>query len=160
MPTILGELRRHFRDHAWALRVPRSLQEDVLAVRRAEDELAVQQGHEASTAEIAARVQLSEGAVAEAVFAARSARTVDSLDQPLGDDGCWLDRCGAVDPHLALAEVRPDVRAVLRQLPEREQQALLLRFYGDLTQCEIAQRLGDLPGPGVQDPRPRPVGDP
>ena len=142
VPTILGELRRHFRDHAWAMRVPRSLQEDVLAVRRAEDELAVQQGHEASAAEIAARVQLSEGAVAEAVFAARSARTVDSLDQPLGDDGCWLDRCGALDPHLALAEVRPDVRAIVRRLPEREQRALLLRFYGDLTQCEIAQRLG------------------
>lgn len=142
VPTILGELRRHFRDHAWAVRVPRSLQEHVLAVRRAADDLAVQLGREATPADIAARVSLSEGDVVGALSAAGSARSVDSLDHPLGDDGSWLDRCGDVDPGHELAEVRPDVRALLQTLPEREQQALLLRYYGELTQSEIARRLG------------------
>ena len=142
IPTILGELRKHFRDHAWALRVPRSLQETSLQVQRSSQQLRQSLGHEASATEVAAELGLVEEEVLEALRVDGEARSSHSLDHPMGEDESVGDLVGAVDPALDLVELRWAVRAALRQLPEREQQILLMRFYGERTQSEIAERLG------------------
>ncbi|HSO04405.1 MAG TPA: sigma-70 family RNA polymerase sigma factor [Candidatus Limnocylindrales bacterium] len=142
IPTVLGELRRHFRDHAWAVRVPRALQETTLQVQRATEDLRQTLGHNASPAELAEELGLVEDEVRLALRVDGEARSTHSLDHPLGGDETVADLIGEPDPRLDLVELRRDVRAVLRRLPEREQQVLLLRFYGECTQSEIAERLG------------------
>ena len=142
VPTILGELRRHFRDHAWAVRLPRSLQETVLAVRNAADGLAPSLGHAATPAELAEQIDVSEADVRTALRADSEARSIGSLDHAMGAHAAMAERIGSADPGHELAEVRGDLRAVLRTLPEREQQVLIMRFHGELTQSEIADRLG------------------
>ena len=142
IPTILGELRRHFRDHAWAVRVPRTLQETTLQVQRATEELRQTLGHDATLADLADELGIVEEEVILAQRADGEARSSHSLDRPIGDDATVADVVGDLDPRLDLVELRSDVRAVLRRLPEREQQILLLRFYGERTQSEIAERLG------------------
>ena len=142
IPTILGELRKHFRDHAWAVRVPRSLQENTLQVKRAAEELRQKLGHDATPADLAKELGLVEEEVRLALRAEGEARSSWSLDHPIGESTTVADVVGESDPRLDLIEMRRDVRAVLRRLPEREQQILLLRFYGECTQSEIAERLG------------------
>ncbi len=142
IPTILGELRRHFRDHAWAVRVPRTLQESTLQVQRATEELRQTLGHDATLADLADELGLVEEEVLLAQRTDGEARSSYSLDHPLGDDATVADVVGELDPRLDLVERVCDVRVVLRRLPEREQQILLLRFYGERTQSEIAERLG------------------
>jgi RNA polymerase sigma-B factor len=141
VPTILGELRRHFRDHAWAVRIPRSLQETVLQVRQAADDLAPVLGHTATPAELAECIDATEQDVLAALRADSEARHIGSMDHAPGSPMVG-ERIGSVDPGHDLAEAREDLRAVLRRLPEREQQVLLLRFHAELTQSEIAGRLG------------------
>ncbi len=142
IPTIVGELRRHFRDHAWAVRVPRTLQETALQVQRTSEELQQTLGHEVTSAELAAVLGLVEEEVRLAQRANGEARSSHSLDYPIGDSDCVADLVGEPDPELEFAELRNDVRGLLQRLPEREQQILLLRFYGERTQSEIAERLG------------------
>lgn len=142
IPTILGELRRHFRDHAWAVRVPRTLQETTLQVQRATEQLRQSLGHDASLADLADELGLVEEEVLLAQRADGEARSSYSLDHPIGDDATVADLVGELDQGLDLVELRSDVRGVLGRLPEREQKILLLRFYGERTQTEIAERLG------------------
>lgn len=142
IPTILGELRRHFRDHAWAVRVPRTLQDTTLQVQRATEELRHSLGHDATLADLADELGLVEEEILLAQRTDGEARSSHPLDHPIGDDATVADLVGALDPSLDLVELRRDVRAVLGRLPEREQQVLLLRFYGERTQSEIAERLG------------------
>jgi RNA polymerase sigma-B factor len=142
IPTILGELRRHFRDNAWAVRVPRTLQETTLNVHRANDELHRTLGREATLADLAQELGLAEEEIRLAVRTDGEARSSKSLDHPVGDRGTTADMVGAVDRELDFVELRGDVQGLLRQLPEREQQVLLMRFYGECTQSEIAERLG------------------
>jgi RNA polymerase sigma-B factor len=142
IPTILGELRRHFRDHAWAVRVPRTLQETTLHVQRATEELRQSLGHDATLADLADELGLVEEEILLAQRADGEARSSYSLDHPIGDDATVADLVGEFDPSLDLVELRSDVRGVLGRLPEREQKILLLRFYGERTQTEIAERLG------------------
>lgn len=142
IPTILGELRRHFRDHAWAVRVPRTLQDTTLQVQRATEELRQSLGHDASVADVADELGLVEEEVRLAMRADGEARASRSLDHPIGEDQTVADLVGELDPRLDLVELRSDVRSVLPRLPEREQQLLLMRFYGERTQSEIAERLG------------------
>ncbi len=142
IPTILGELRRHFRDHAWAVRVPRTLQETALQVQRTTEELRQTLGHEVTSAELAAELGLVEEEVLLAQRTDGEARSSHSLDYPIGDNDSVADIVGETDPELDFVELRSDVRAVLKRLPEREQQILLLRFYGERTQSEIAEQLG------------------
>jgi RNA polymerase sigma-B factor len=144
MPTILGELRRHFRDQAWAVRVPRGLQENTLAVQRASEELRQELGHDASTADLAQELGLVEEEIRAALQAQGEARTSRSLDHPTGDDESrtFGDLVGGPDPALELVEQSHDVRAALAKMPPRELEIVLMRFYGDHTQSEIAERLG------------------
>jgi len=142
VPTILGELRRHFRDHAWDVRVPRAMQESVLEVRRAADDLPQSLGREATPGDLAAALEIGQEDVRAALCAARQARGAGSLDQVVDERIPLAERLGAPDPGEDLVDVRSDVQAVLQRLPEREQQVLLLRFHAEMTQAQIADHMG------------------
>ena len=143
-PTIVGELKRHFRDKGWAVRVPRRVQELHLRVTGVVDDLQLELGRSPTVAEIAVRAGTSEDEVIEAVDAGSAYRST-SLDASRGDDEespGLLGQLGELDPELARAENRSGLNPLLRQLPDREQLMLYLRFYEGKTQSEIAQRLG------------------
>jgi RNA polymerase sigma-B factor len=145
VPSILGELKRHFRDHGWAARVPRPMQERVLRVNAAVETLSSELGRAPKPREVAAATGESLEDVLEAMEAA-TAHSAVSLDAPLGSDGdenaTYADSVGQIDQRLELVEDRTVVDATMRALPEREQQVLFLRFNEDLTQAEIAERIG------------------
>jgi len=146
VPTIAGELRRHFRNTRWALHVPRGLQEDFLLVQRATDSLTARLGRSPTSVELAARVGLSEDAVIEAIVV-RDGYDALSLDGPAqaSDDGEpleLLDAIGRDEPRYDLVEYRQAIAGTIRALPARERAILGLRFDDDLTQAEIAGRLG------------------
>jgi RNA polymerase sigma-B factor len=139
-PTILGELKRHFRDHTWAVRVPRRSQELHLEVREAASRLAQELGHAPTAREIADDLERTTDEVLEGLEAAGVYRSAP-LSAPTGDDGPGLeDRLAAEDPGRAEEQVL--VRQLVDSLPEREQEIVRLRFFEDLTQNEIADRLG------------------
>ena len=146
VPSILGELKRHFRDHGWAARVPRPLQERVLKVNAASERLASRLGRAPKPREVAADTGLSVEEVLEALEAGTAFDSM-SLDAPLSrgqDDGAatYADSVGAVDRRLEMVEYRSVVAATIRALPEREREVLVLRFAEDMTQSEIAARVG------------------
>ena len=142
-PTITGEIKRHFRDRTWAIRVPRSLQELTLEIERCRGELGHELGHSPTIAEIAEHLDVSEEAVLEGLEAAGLYRT-DSLDAtvPGDDDRSVGDRVAAtVDGHME-ADDRVLVRELLAHLPIRERRIVYLRFFEGLAQAEIADRMG------------------
>lgn len=144
LPCVSGEIKRYFRDKRWQVHVKRSLQELRLAARGATAELTQALGHAPSDAELAHRLSISEDEVRE-VKRAEMAFQSSSLDAPLADDdgrASLADLIGSEDPHL---EQVLDMEAVWTHwsgLPDREQQLLLLRFYGNMTQAEIGKQLG------------------
>jgi RNA polymerase sigma-B factor len=143
LPTMAGELRRHFRDRGWNVRPPRELQEHALAVERVTRDLIVDAGRAPTVSEIAERAGLDEEAVLEAREALAS-RSAVSFSLPVaGDDGHELgDSLGAWDPGFDGAEDRALVDGLLRQLSRREREIVRLRFDQDLTQFEIGERVG------------------
>jgi RNA polymerase sigma-B factor len=145
VPTVLGELRRYFRDRTWAVRPPRSLQERSLLVSAAVAKLTALHGRSPVPAVVAEHLGLTEEEVVEALVASR-AYTTDSLDAPAGsedDEGSTLgQRIGQADPDLRLAEQRTLLRGLMAKLTEREVEILRLRFEEDLTQAEIGRRVG------------------
>ena len=143
-PTIVGELKRHFRDKGWAVRVPRRVQELHLRVTRVIDDLATEFGRSPTVQEIAQRAGTTEDEVVEAIDAGSAYRSA-SLDAGRGDDDespGLLGQLGETDPELARAERRAALGPLISGLPEREQVMLYLRFYEGMTQSEIAKRLG------------------
>ncbi|HYX77828.1 MAG TPA: SigB/SigF/SigG family RNA polymerase sigma factor [Solirubrobacterales bacterium] len=142
-PTILGELRRHFRDHVWEIRVPRGLQERIAAVREAVAELSDEMGRSPSVAQIAQRLKFSEEAVWEALQAEDSRRTL-SLDTPRShDDGesvPMVETLGSTERGYNAVEAQ--LAAEDADLDRREREVLRLRFEEDLTQYEIGRLLG------------------
>jgi RNA polymerase sigma-B factor len=140
--TVLGELKKHFRDHAWTVRVPRPVQELYLAVRPAVEDLTQSLGRAPTAGEIAARVGATVEDVVEALDAV-NALHVDSLDRPRpGDeDGHPFDR-GAVDPGFFRVEERSWLVPALAALPPRERHILELRFVEGLPQSAIAAKVG------------------
>lgn len=144
VPTMLGELRRYFRDNAWAIHVPRSLQETALRVRHAGDRLRQTLGHEVDASEIAHDLGLGVDAVLEARNASGVAFACRSLDAALLDDGesRLSEILGSDDASLEQIEARESLRLAFGRLPAREREILVLRFFGELTQAEIADQLG------------------
>jgi RNA polymerase sigma-B factor len=145
-PTILGELRRHFRDRGWGVHVTRSIQENVLAVNDAIERLYGELGRTPNPREVAASTGLAIEDVIEAMSAS-SAYTPAALDAPLsgaepGDDGSLGDSLGTIDHGYELVELRQSIGPAFRDLPVRDQRIVHLRFVEDLTQSEIAARLG------------------
>ena len=145
-PTILGELRRHFRDRVWTLRVPRGLQESIRSVDGAIADLSHELERSPTVAEIAAQLELSEADVLEALEAS-GARRIVSLDRPTtgsepGDEAPMAERIGGEDPGFELVEDRAALDAGAQVLDETEREVLRLRFAEDLTQSKIAERVG------------------
>jgi RNA polymerase sigma-B factor len=143
-PTIVGELKRHFRDKGWAVRVPRRVQELHLRVTGVIDDLQLELGRSPTVAEIAVRSGTSEDEVIEAMDAGSAYRSA-SLDAGRSADEetpGLLGQLGEVDPELVRAERRAALGPLISELPEREQVMLYLRFYEGKTQSEIAKRLG------------------
>jgi RNA polymerase sigma-B factor len=140
-PTILGEIRRYFRDCSYGLHVYRSLGERVLEVRRVSAELVQQLGRNPSVAEIATRMDWSEEVVKEALMCS-SASQPDSLHQPIGEDTTLGDMLGGVDPGIGAVELHESLAAALSVLTPREREILRLRYFGDMTQVQIAGQIG------------------
>ncbi|MER6914369.1 SigB/SigF/SigG family RNA polymerase sigma factor [Streptomyces sp. NPDC000594] len=145
VPTITGEVKRHFRDHTWTLHVPRRVQDQRNRVRAAQQELAQSVSGRAPTeAEIAERAGLTPDETREGLAAIGSYRAL-SLDAEVtgGDDGCTLGGAfGGPDPALDAVIDREAVKPRLRALPERERRILYMRFFRDMTQSRIAEDLG------------------
>lgn len=146
IPTISGEIKRFFRDTSWPVRVPRSLQELFLRVARRSAALEQELGRPPTGAELAADLHLDAADVAVALDVGRAHRS-DSLDalredRADGSGGTLIDRLGERDRNLTLVEFRESVRPLLGELLPRERTVLMLRFWGDCTQSEIAERIG------------------
>ena len=142
--TIVGELKRHFRDKGWAVRAPRRMQELYLRLGKVVSTLSQELGRSPTIPELATEAQVSEEEVLEALEAGQAYR-FSSLDAPSpGDeDGDSLGaHLGQVDPLMADAEHRMALTPLIARLPNREQTILHLRFFEGLTQSEIAARLG------------------
>jgi len=144
-PTILGELKRHFRDKGWALHVPRDLQERTLAVSRASERLSKELGRSPKVREVAAELSCTVEAVLEAQEAAASYEAA-SLDAPAArdddDSASLVDMLGSTDHSYDLVEDRDAIASTWLALPDVERQVLELRFRHDLTQREIGERIG------------------
>jgi RNA polymerase sigma-70 factor (sigma-B/F/G subfamily) len=143
-PCVSGEIKRHFRDKRWQVRVPRPAQELRLELRRAGDELAQQLARSPSDAELAHHLGISASEVAEARLAGQ-AFSASSLDAPAASDqdGASLgDRLVTDDPDLEHTLDMQALRTHWDELPRQDQQLLLMRFYGNMTQTQIAERLG------------------
>jgi RNA polymerase sigma-B factor len=141
VPTILGEIKRHFRDRAWSVRVSRGLQELSARVAREVDRLSTKLGRSPTVDDLAEATGSTPEQVLEALQGAQAYSTVP-LDEPLGEEGEPVARIGGEDPAYLAAERRIELRRGLNLLTERERQILLLRFFAGLTQREIAERVG------------------
>jgi len=146
-PTILGELKRYFRDTGWSLHVPRGAKEAALEVRNAADELVDATGRSPTVTEIAIHLGRRTEDVVAALEAA-NAHFADSLDAPLSgsdDDSLditLLDHAGAADDGYGLSEMRASLPSAISRLPYHERRALELRMREAMTQTEIATQLG------------------
>lgn len=142
-PTVLGEVKRYFRDRTWVVRVPRGLKDLHIRVSPAVSELHQLFGRSPTITEIANHLGSSEDDVLEAMEAGAAYRP-DSTDAPgqQGDGPGLGDRFSVPDKELGLVDERVTVRALMAQLPERERSIVYMRYFEDLTQSEIAERIG------------------
>jgi RNA polymerase sigma-B factor len=145
VPTIVGEVKRYFRDKGWAVRVPRELQERALLVEKAGEQLERERGRVATVEQIAQRIGVTAEQALEARLASRAHHGV-SLDRPAGDGDDEAhtlgDGLGFTDPGFGRAESSMTFERLLSALDERQRTILRLRFREDLTQREIAERVG------------------
>jgi RNA polymerase sigma-B factor len=140
--TIVGEIKRHFRDKGWAVRVPRRLQEVGLRMNAVLPELSQELGRAPTVEELAARSDATPEEILEAMEASQAYST-SSLDAPAGEEGAApIDVLGSEDDSLALLEEWASVAPAVRRLPKRERTVLYLRFFRGLTQSEIAREVG------------------
>lgn len=145
VPTILGEMRRHFRDAGWSVHVPRGSQERALKVRDAQERLANERGRAPTVNDLAEYLELSTEEVIDALQAIQAYESL-SLDAPrpgASDEvTSYGDSMGEEDVRYELVELDATISAVLGRIPARERQILSMRFVEDLTQTEIAERVG------------------
>jgi RNA polymerase sigma-B factor len=143
VPTMIGEIKRHFRDTAWALHVPRALKERILLVERCERELSSRLGRAPTVEDLGEAAGLSSEAVLDALEA-RSAHDTESIDAAMDDEetGVRSDALGADDVRLELVDVRSALSSAMDQLGDRDRRIIELRFVGGLTQTQIAEQVG------------------
>jgi RNA polymerase sigma-B factor len=142
VPTITGEIRRHFRDRTWSMRVPRRLKDLQGAINGAVGPLSQELGRAPRPSEIAARLDIPPEDVVEGLDAQQAYRS-SSLDELVaGGDSALAETLGSVDAEMDKVEYRETLAPLLDELPERERTILLLRFFGNLTQTQIADRVG------------------
>ena len=143
IPTILGEIKRHFRDRTWSIRVPRRLQELRAAITAANNTLSHTLGRSPTVADIAGHLGITEESVLEGLEGAM-AYSATSLSTPVGAEGDRElgDTLGGYDHELELVDMRMALGPALASLDDRDQKIVALRFYGNLTQAQIAEQLG------------------
>jgi RNA polymerase sigma-B factor len=144
-PTIVGEIKRHFRDKGWAVRVPRRLQELRLSLASATSELSQKQGRAPTVSELAAHLKISDEEVLEGLESANAYSTLslDAGDSGSGDEPMPVaETLGAEDEGLEGVEYRESLKPMLERLPPREKKILMLRFFKNMTQSEIAAEIG------------------
>lgn len=140
-PTVLGELRRHFRDTTWMVRVPRGMQELQLEIARQRDRLTSELGRAPTVQELADAVDQPFEEVL-ATIQSQDARRARSFSEPTGEDLTLGDTLGGGDPELGRAETRAMLGDAAEALSPRDREVLRLRFAEDLTQSQIAERIG------------------
>jgi RNA polymerase sigma-B factor len=142
-PTVVGEIKRHFRDRGWAVRVPRRLQELRIDINRARNDLTHELNRSPTVSDIARRLDIDEEQVIEAMTAAGAYRTTSLFTPVGGEEGSTLiDLLGDDDASLAAVDAHESLKPLLAALPPREKDILAMRFFGNLTQAQIAERLG------------------
>ena len=147
VPSIRGEMKRYLRDRSWSVRVPRDLKELAVRVRSTADTLGQQLGRAPRPSELARELGVDTGDVVDALGALDS-HHARSLDAPTGDgseagdDTPLGELMGGEDPGLELAAHRAELHAVINALPSRERTIVMMRFFGDRTQSQIAMQLG------------------
>jgi RNA polymerase sigma-B factor len=140
-PTVLGEIKRHFRDKTWAMRVPRGMQELQIELAKARDKLTTELGRSPTVQELADEVDQPFEEVLITIQS-QEARRTRSLDEPTGEDVTLADSIGARDPEIGRAEMRVLLDDAFDVLSERDREVLRLRFAQDLTQTEISKMVG------------------
>ncbi len=141
-PTIHGELKRYFRDKIWLVRVPRGIQEEIHSMDQATDDLSAELHREPTNREVAERANLDERQIEEAILA-KSERNPVSFDLPVDEDGQSRgERFGREDPGYRLLEETDEIRAAMAGLGDTERLVMRLRFIEDMTQTQIAERIG------------------
>jgi len=145
VPTILGEMRRYFRDSGWAIHVPRGAQERALKVRDAQERMANEHGHSPTVNQLAEYLEIDTEDVLDALQAIQAYETV-SLDAPRpgadDDASAYGETIGTDDERYELVELDATLAAVLGHIPPRERLILRMRYVDDLTQTEIAEQVG------------------
>ncbi|MFP5023267.1 SigB/SigF/SigG family RNA polymerase sigma factor [Pseudonocardia phyllosphaerae] len=142
VPTITGEIRRWFRDRTWSMRVPRRLKDMQSRMARAQEELSARLGRAPRVSELAEYLGMPREEIIEGLQAQDSYRS-DSLDQMVGDsENPLAEIVGGIDAGMDAVEARESLRPALRKLPERERTILMLRFFGNQTQTQIAAQVG------------------
>lgn len=144
VPTIMGEVRRHFRDTGWAVRVPRRMKELHLSLSKAIGDLSQQLGRSPTIKELSDVLDLDPDEVAQGIVAGNAYQTV-SVDTTVGnrsDELPLVETLGDYDAQLENVENHEALRPLLAALPERERAVLLYRFFGNMTQTQIAEKLG------------------
>ncbi|MBF6263988.1 RNA polymerase sigma factor SigF [Nocardia farcinica] len=146
VPTIMGEVRRHFRDHTWSVRVPRRLKELQATLNPAIETLTQRLGRMPKARELAEELGVDIAEVTQALVA-RNAYQTSSIDGSSGDDGessapALADTLGAEDPEFGTVENYLAVKPLIAALPEREQRVLVMRFFHSMSQEQIAQQIG------------------
>jgi RNA polymerase sigma-B factor len=143
VPTILGEIKKWFRDKGWSMRIPRRLKDLQLQVRSANEMLFQQLGRAPSEEDIATALGVSSAEVREAMQAALAYHT-ESLSAPVGrqQDLTYADQLGDEDPGMQLIETRASLRPLIGKLPERQRKILTLRYFREMTQAQIAGEIG------------------
>jgi RNA polymerase sigma-B factor len=144
VPTIMGEVRRHFRDNSWSVKVPRRLKELHLRLGAANAELSQKLGRAPTPSELAAELEMDREEIVEGLVAGSSYNTlsIDGAGGGTEEAPAIADTLGDVDLNLDQIENRESLRPLLASLPERERQVLLLRFFESMTQTQIAERVG------------------
>lgn len=146
VPTMMGEVRRYFRDHTWGMRVPRRLRELHVQISRASAELAQELGRAPTATELSRVLGVPHEEIVECLVAGDAYR-LDSLDAPRGADDSGTprlvsDSVGDLDPQIEHITNREALRVLLATLPDREREVLRMRFFESMTQSQIAEQIG------------------
>jgi len=143
-PTVIGEIKRHFRDKGWAIRVPRRLQELRLQIGATSAQLTQLLGRSPTPRELAEHLGCSVEEIVEALESGSAYATLslDAGDSSEGGSATMLDAIGAEDEQLEHVEIRESIRPLLDQLEAREKKILMLRFFRNMTQSQIAEEVG------------------
>jgi RNA polymerase sigma-B factor len=144
-PTIIGEIKRYFRDKGWAIRVPRRLQELRMSISSVTGELSQELGRSPTPREIADKIGVGVEQVMEGLESANAYSTLSLDAGDSSDDGgsmSMLDTLGMDDEALDHVEIRESIKPLIEQLPTREKTILMLRFFGGMTQSQIAAEIG------------------